>query len=148
MSYSHLIENVPFVFPDEVHKDSIFSKLKDFPDSCGAGKGFGEKIVPETAFGLRISPACWIHDEDWWYAKPTWDAFHATNGRLMLNMSMIIVVKSNRFMMIPRMYRPSTYFIFVSTIGAKHFWRLKQRQKDNFNMWKDTTFPVSAKVLL
>jgi hypothetical protein len=147
MSYQLFIEKVPLIFPDEVSKDTVFTKLSEFPNSCGAGKGFGEKIVPETALGLRISPACWIHDEDWWYAKPTWDDFHAANGRLMLNMSMIIVYKSNKFMMVPRMYRPSTYFVFVSTVGAKYFWKLKARQKREFGMWQDSVFPLTAQGL-
>lgn len=122
------VDGVQLLVP--VQLDALpFTRLEDAPDACGAGRGFGEWVVPEKVLGLRISAACWIHDKDWEFAAPTWDDFHAANGRLLHNMAAIIVAKSKSpLLRVLRIYRPATYFLAVSTAGAKIFRRLKRGQ--------------------
>jgi len=118
-----------------------FDHLIDFPDSCGPGRGLGEILIPETVFGLRVSPACWIHDRSWDLAEPTWNAFHQTNNMLERNMRSIILVKSKyAILKYLRLYRPTTYFIAVDTAGSEHFWRLK-RQQIQAGAWPEYTLP-------
>jgi len=127
-SRTYTVDGTQLLIPDSL-TELPFSKLDACPDCCGAGRGLGEKLIPEKVFGLRISAACWIHDRDWELAEPTWDAFHAANGRLLHNMVQIITIKSsNMFIRTLRIYRPSTYFAAVSTAGAGIFKKLKRTQ--------------------
>ena len=64
------------------------------PPCCGPGHDWLETIIPESILGLKISIACYIHDDDWAIAPPTWDAFHAANSRLLTNLNSIIDTKS------------------------------------------------------
>ncbi len=121
------IEQVTLVAPVQCHIPFLY--LKDFPDSCGPGRGLGEILVPDSIFGLKISPACWIHDRSWVLAAPTWNDFHQTNYMLERNMQSIIIGRSKfTFLKYARLYRPVTYFIAVDTIGIEHFWKLKKKQ--------------------
>ena len=102
------------------------SLVSEFPDCCGAGKGLGEKAVPETMYGLRVSAACHIHDYSWEVAEPTWADFHQTNSMFLRNILAIIRAKSrNGFMRGLRNYRAVTYFTAVDEVGVKGFWKLK-----------------------
>ena len=117
----------------------IAPKYIDFPSRsviqfssfCGAGKGFGDTIVPESIWGLPISPACYIHDKMWAEADATWEAFHAANSIFLRNLiALIDVQSSNRFSAAFRRYRAVTYYNAVDTFGSKIFWKLKERQKN------------------
>jgi len=41
------------------------ARPEDQAGSCGPGRGLGDRLVPESLLGLRITPACAIHD--WMY---------------------------------------------------------------------------------
>lgn len=129
--------------PEEIFK--VFPKDLDydtFPDDfCGAGKGLGEKIVPDYIFGLtrflpfgldisiKISPACWIHDKDWQLSAPTVQAFTESNDRFHLNIEAIIRAKAkNDWIKARAMYRPVTYMNAVSLAGRYIFWSMKEAQ--------------------
>lgn len=128
-----------------------FGRFKDFPDSCGAGKGVGEKAVPETMWGLRLSGVCLIHDISWEEAEATWEAFHQTNAMMLLNSLAVIRSKSaNRLTRVPRNYRAMTYFTAVEEGGAEGFWQLKVDQglikpKEN-PFYKKPSAPVSGDI--
>ena len=50
-----LIDGVQFVVRDGYEPPC--DKLEDFPNSCGAGDGWGDKLVPDKFLGLRVSAA-------------------------------------------------------------------------------------------
>lgn len=124
---SIVIENVPFIIPSFIQWPDI--KLSDFGDYCGAGDGLGAKIVPDTLWGLKVSPACYIHDVSWEVAEPNWHDFHQTNAMFMYNLSSIIMNRSRHWLLkYLRLYRCVTYYTAVDSIGAKIFWNVKREQ--------------------
>lgn len=131
-----------------------FCSYADFPDCyCGAGDGLGQALVPDYVYwytrflpgfldiSIKLSPACWLHDKDWEFAAPTWDAFHGSNSRLYAN-TKTIIDKQARSELIRRhaMQYPAIYSQAVDTIGRARFWRIKQQQGH--------TIPVSAAWLI
>ena len=125
MSKIILLENVNFIVPDKF--TFPFTKFSQCPDCCGPGNGIAEKIIPETMWGLCISPACYVHDHSWSLAKPTWGGFHAANSMFLHNLMAIVQTRSkSTFLKHLRLYRCVTYFDAVdSDIGADIFWRMK-----------------------
>jgi len=108
---------------------------------CGAGRGLGEKLVPDYVFwytrwlpgwldiSIKLAIACWIHDKDFELAPPTWDAFHKANSRVYANIKAIIIARTK-----PGLIRwialhyPEIYAHSVDTIGRSLFWNLKHDQ--------------------
>jgi hypothetical protein len=116
--------------------DIPWSKLDEFPNCCGAGEGIINTVVPEQALWVRISPACYIHDDDWACAEPTWDAFHAANSRFHVNLNAIIEARSKLWILkIIRMYQANIYFRAVNNAWFL-FWILKKKQIFG-GMWPD-----------
>ena len=102
--------------------------FKGFPSACGAGK-LGDYLIPDTLWGLNVSPACYIHDQMWSLAEPSWSDFHASNALLFVNCAFIIQARSaNFFIRDLRIARAATYLLAVSTLGAPIFWSLKEKQ--------------------
>lgn len=135
------LEGVPLLVPDCVQVFP-FTTFKDCPSSCGAGDGLGEKLVPDTMWGLRVSPACWIHDLDWNIAPPTWEAFHVANSRFIHNLITIVEYRSESdFLKRLRVYRCATYYNFVDVKHNHVFWKQKQEQQDS-GQWPDFS-PIS-----
>ena len=103
--------------------------VEDYGTYCGAGRGFGDIIVPDTIWGLNISPACAVHDEMWRIADSTWEAFHASNSIFLRNIISLIQTQSkNSFLKRLRMYRAVTYYNAVDSIGKNIFCELKHQQ--------------------
>lgn len=103
--------------------------VEDYDTYCGAGKGFGDIIIPDTMWGLNISPACAIHDEMWKVAPPTWEAFHASNSIFLRNIISLIVSQSkSKFLKRLRLYRAVTYYNAVDSVGQNIFWKIKEKQ--------------------
>ncbi len=122
-------EVVPIVAPVDMDFPSVY--LNDYGSYCGAGKGFGDVIVPETVWGLTISIACYVHDKMWEDALPTWEAFHASNSIFLRNIISCIRVQSrSSFLKSLRMYRAVTYYNAVDKFGKKIFWDLKDEQSN------------------
>lgn len=104
---------------------------------CGAGSGIGELLVPDWIFGLfrwcgwaiLISPACWIHDQDWDLAEPTIEEFTESNDRFQANINALITVANvPGFVKRLARYRACTYRNAVDGPGEAIFWRLKKEQ--------------------
>lgn len=78
---------------------------------------------------IKLSPACFVHDNDWYYALPTLEAFEATNERLEINIGRIIdgCAKFDMLRDLAR-YRAVTYQNAVDEFGPKVFWNLKVAQ--------------------
>jgi len=129
---------------EEIVPHFPFCSYEEFPDCyCGAGDGLGQKIVPDYVYGytkhlpgclnisIKLSPACWIHDEDFKHASPTWDAFHACNSRLFANTKTIIEKKSREYPTALRNHAlryPDLYSQSVDAFGRVVFWKIKKEQ--------------------
>lgn len=100
-----------------------------FDSFCGAGTGIGDAIVPETIWGVKVSPACFVHDKMWEAADGTWEAFHASNSIFLTNLISLIEVQSKSSVLKRiRLYRAVTYYNTVDSIGPNIFWNLKKTQ--------------------
>ena len=105
-------------------------QLDAYDKCCGPGGGFGEQIIPEKIWGVRISAACYIHDRMYEVALPDiWervqsDTVFSHNMRAIISaLSKTGITKSLR------MYRATTYYNAVDYFGEKVFWRIKERQQ-------------------
>ena len=97
-----------------------------FPTCCGAGK-VGDWLVPDSIWGVNISPACWVHDQMFAVAPATWGAFHYANAVFFVNIAAIIQARSaNALIRTLRIARASLYLLAVSTAGASIFWAMKK----------------------
>lgn len=105
-----------------------FIHLDNFPSSCGAGDGIGNKLVPDKLLGLRVSASCDIHDDCFEHADATWAEFHQCSNMFIRNLIAIILSKSNFFMKFARMIVASFYFVAVDSIGSLIFKAMKKAQ--------------------
>ena len=106
----------------------------DLPESdrqgrCGAGEGWAEKVVPDNILGLRITPACSIHDymfavgtdiEDFYEANRV---FHNNLYRLIQEGTWVL-----RFWR--RRIADGYYEAVQSPIGAMTYWKLKNKPEE------------------
>ncbi len=119
-------KKTPITAPENIKFPSPY--MDEFKSYCGAGEGIGDLIVPEKLFGLKISPACFVHDNMWDNAEPTWKYFHFSNSIFLSNMIAIIETQSSSSILKHmRMYRAVTYFNAVDTIGNRIFWSMFKR---------------------
>lgn len=95
----------------------------DWPTFCGSGDGFGDAIVPDKIRGVRISPACFLHDVGWATSKDTIGAFLAENWYLARNIRALILASDlpwwQRELAVVRAW--AIYFVAVSTFGSFFF---------------------------
>lgn len=102
-----------------------------FDTYCGPGTGLADSLVPDDIYGIKISPACYLHDVMWEMAEGTWRDFHYSNSVFFHNILRIIEhfappvgeekVRHERY------YRAVTYYMAVDgDVGASLFWRLKR----------------------
>lgn len=120
---------VPLLVPSSF--EPAFKFIEDVKDSCGAGDGWGERLVPESIYGLRVSVACAIHDIMYDSATPLWSSFYLANAAMCFNILMLIsYLSKNSILATLRIYRAATYFAAVNmTDTAKStFWNLKVAQ--------------------
>jgi hypothetical protein len=126
-----MFDSVPLVAPviNGIPLEFPYKTFEEFTSYCGAGQGLGDIIVPERIFGLKISPACYIHDVSWEIADASWTEFHQTNSIFLNNILEIIRYKSSSWILEHiRNYRAITYYNAVNTIGTKLFWATKKAQ--------------------
>ena len=94
-----------------------------WPTFCGAGDGWGDKIVPDWISGVCISPACFLHDVGWATTKDSIDAFFTENWYFALNIRALILSSKIKWwekeLAVLRAW--SLYFVAVSTVGAFAF---------------------------
>jgi len=120
------IEGHNFIVPAEITGFWPGMPLSELPHSCGAGHGIGDLIVPEKIFGIRVTPACSIHDLSWEYAEATWADFHQSNSMFFHNLLELVRVQSaNVFMRKIRYGMAVNYYLAVDTVGARIFCKEK-----------------------
>ena len=64
--------------------------LKDWPTYCGAGKGFGDWLVPDLIPGAYIQFPCFQHDIDWALADGSKDDYWKANARFLRNLRTMV----------------------------------------------------------
>ena len=87
-------------------------------NGCGAKEGMN---VPDTMWGLDISQGCNIHDWMFGEGKTQGDFFFA-NAIFIMNLAIIIIAKSNKWLVGLRLARASKYFTAVAVLGLDAYW--------------------------
>ncbi len=96
--------------------------LASFPTFCGAGDGWGDRVVPDRIFLLPIAPCCFIHDIDWTICAATEVEFHLANVRFRHNLLELIRERSRWLAVrLLRERRALTYYQMVETAGRRFF---------------------------
>ena len=94
---------------------------------CGPGRGVLEWLVPETIYGLCVTPACSIHDFMYAHGSTPMDKDEA--DRVFLN-NMIRLIEAAGGPWILRMLRlrrARVYYEAVSHFGGPEFWNTKNK---------------------
>lgn len=119
-------KNIPFIVPAV---GFMWPQEINFPSCCGAGNGIQEKVIPDNFYGVNVSPACWVHDQMFALADPTWKDFYLANDTFIHNLKQIIEHESgNRVMKQLRIIRAYEYYAAVMLPGSIAFWSMKAKQ--------------------
>lgn len=122
-----ILEGIEFITPVGFKFPTEF--LKDCPDCCGPNSAIWELSIPESIFGLRISPICLVHDDCWTKCEATWAGFHQSNSIFMTNgASMILTKTESALVRRARIYALAIGFILLTFGGAPLFWAYKRKQ--------------------
>lgn len=105
------------------------NSVLEFPACCGPEKWNERFYVFDKMFGLRISPACWVHDRMWELAMPSWQDFHYSNSVFLHNLLTIINTRSElSFLRFLRRHKAFAYYDAIDLHGGKYFWDYKESQ--------------------
>ena len=85
---------------------------------CGPG-GVGDWFVPDTAYGLNIKPACFIHDYLYSLGSTPWDKNEA--DEVFLDNLRYIVNERGGWLRRVRLCRVYSYYLAVSWFGNSAF---------------------------
>lgn len=97
---------------------------------CGPGRGVLEQLVPDTVWGLCITPACAIHDFMYRVGENDQDKVDADDVFLN-NMVRIIEAKTrNQILLCLRLRRAKTYYHAVKVFGGPAFWSGKNKASE------------------
>lgn len=94
---------------------------------CGPG-GFGDYLVPDTLWGLKVTRACAIHDFYYSELMPgTIECKEEADRVFLNNMNRMITARTNgRLLKMLRRRRAKTFYNFVNWFGAESFWSNKE----------------------
>ena len=107
----------------------IWPQQTPFPSCCGYGSSFQEKVIPDNFYGVNVSPACWVHDQMFALADPTWKDFYLANDTFIHNLKQIVEHESDsRVMKQLRIIRAYEYYAAVMLPGSIAFWSMKAKQ--------------------
>lgn len=97
---------------------------------CGPG-GAGDKLVPDTMYGLDISNACRIHDWYYRFYPENTEEARAMADRIMKNNLLRIVEAKtrNKFLLWLRRRRCKTYYWMVREFGASSYFNDRNDDK-------------------
>jgi len=106
---------VPLYAPHSFYKahDNL---ILEHTGKCGPGDGIGDKLVPETLWGLRVTRACRIHD--WMYSRMC-TTTQKTADRIFLNNMRRLVIHGSKIKWLVnlRLTRAKTYYLAVKYGG-------------------------------
>lgn len=96
-------------------------------NGCGTG-GWKGKLVPETIYGLDVSPACDIHD--WMYIEGETVADKEEADRVFLNNLLRLIEAAGGIKLLQslRRRRARIYFEAVQHFGGPAFWHDKNKK--------------------
>ena len=106
--------------------NGINSRRADFDtflenvNGCGAGNARFD-FIPDTMYGLAITPVCNLHDDSYTFCEPTRKGFDNANYEFHENLKRWIRMKSNIFLRYPRLARAKTYYEAVNKFGWSAF---------------------------
>jgi hypothetical protein len=98
------------------HLDELFKIC----NGCGTESSH---LVPEHAWGVRLTYACYIHDFDYFLGQTEADRRYA-DDRFKKNLKALIA-EGNMFLYPARRIRIETYYRTVRICGEKPFWQAK-----------------------
>ena len=114
--------------PVELFAPALYWRLTEAERNkyrCGPGRGLLERLVPETAYGLCITPACSIHDFMYSIGEDDKDKEDA-DAVFLNNMVRIIEAHTeNQILLCLRLRRAKTYYQMVKIFGGPAFWAQK-----------------------
>lgn len=115
-----LLAPEPYVNAPEILKQKIAG-------GCGPG-GFGDFLVPDTIWGLCITPACAIHDWEYHFGLTEEDKQIADDNFRDNMFRMIKAVDGWWLLKMLRRRRAMTYYWFVVNCGGPAFWDGKETE--------------------
>lgn len=91
---------------------------------CGPGKGIGDKLVPDSIFGLSVTKACEIHDFMYAFGEKTKEYKEAAD-RVFLSNMMTLIDLGTEWGIVKwfRKRRAFKYYEAVSMFGGAAFYR-------------------------
>ena len=92
---------------------------------CGPGRGVLEWLVPETVWGLSVTPACAIHDYMYWVGENDQDKVDADDVFLNNMVRIITAQTPNKILLCLRLRRAKIYNKAVVVFGGPAFWSHK-----------------------
>lgn len=107
-------------------REDFFEFLKHV-NGCGAGNAKFD-FIPDTMYGLSVTPVCNLHDDAYTFCEPTQAGFAQSNNEFYENLKQWIKAKSNIFMRYPRLARAKTYYEAVNKFGWDAFVDCKKAQ--------------------
>lgn len=89
---------------------------------CGPGSGWKEKIIPDTILGVCITPACNIHDVEYYFGDTSEDKEEADLN--LIHNALLINNKDSKFWIFKSIRRKIIlgYYEAVSDMGVLAFW--------------------------
>ena len=120
-----LVEFEGLLVPVSYAKANSENKAK-VCNGCGT-EGWKGKLVPDTMWGLCVTPACQVHD--WCYELGTTEKDKRYSDALMLINMIWIIVAEGGWLMLPRCYRAIHYYIAVVKAGHDAFWNGKDKHE-------------------
>lgn len=105
-------------------------------NGCGTSGWKGE-LVPETMYGLDVSPACNIHD--WMYAAGSTLAEKDEADRVLLNNCLRLIAAAGGLNLLRwlRRRRAHTYYEAVHAFGGPAFWEGKNQNCELFTVTRE-----------
>ena len=100
-------------------RDDFLAYLEN-TNGCGAGNAKFD-FVPDTIWGLDITPICNLHDDHFVFCGPHVAGFNEANKCFKNNLIAWNDAKSNWLMKYPRRLRIETYYKMVSNFGWSAF---------------------------
>lgn len=96
---------------------------------CGAGK-WGDYLVPDTIWFLKIKPACTIHDFMYYLGETLADKEKA--DRVFYNNMLRIVEAKTSWGWLKKLRRrrAKIYYSFVKEFGAPAYWKNKNKSTE------------------
>ena len=111
-----------------IAEDACWDFQANFPEEflsygCGPG-GLGDWFVPDTMWGLSVTPACRIHDWDYRHSEG-WGEEHRLECDQRLRDNCLIIVNGrsrSKVLRSLRRLRVKTYYYSVRLGGGKAYW--------------------------